>query len=859
MAAHIKEAIAEQLGLPGLVRINMETDLLEEEYTKFAFIICGNSIDRHDLWDSGNAEFLNTIVNPDAPFSNRLAQLCSAAKVRRCQRDICSRMRERMMDSIAPRCQWSPFRDWAVTAMACQALFTPAERKRRRAFTHLVMAATLCHRLLADYAGEDSKQLDGILVGKRGERYETDLTGVAEVIYWMLTIQNANGTGHILEGKWGPRFLPRDFVRTGVITSMTAAEDLGLCMNRLWNLMAVMERREVDLPGLLEQATSHHPSRFTQKGHKKCRPRKCPFNTLDTSKMKQLHKIAHCRCRQMVYPVSMIEKSISKGTGSVWSRHEIKPLTGVGVRYAAISHVWMDGTGIGIGKRAGIGIVNKCLSDFFLRIAQRLNCDGIWWDTISLPTNDALRKKCIDNMHENYRAAECTILHDNFLLNFEWSEDGSPCVAIVLSSWFTRGWTALELHESKRVKVLFKGPDPNNPLIKDLDDDILAKHPATAPRAHWIATRIIQRMRRRSASRGWDRPIDNMRDLLAIIQPRSVCRIEDKTTIAGLLADLAPMTDCDDCSSVPTNDASRAVIKDHIKHHTTERVLKRLPRLGHASLLHGKPTLRESGAFSWAPAAIYDMPVETAGELEDSARTDFLMSVDADGGVTGSWHYRGVSAEECREKGAITPLDGSDTATVARVQCALQQNRLACVLLREGRITKPWLLVMTVGGGRGQRCRSSLEEEGRGEVGDVVVDCRYVGAVKVSWLYEKATAAADWGRYGRATFRLGHDEGRPVVDAGYVLPQIMEGCLHDSLFDSAAGDGRGEEKREGEENGGVEDMYKEEEEDEESAKDADRKERDGDKDKDDAEEIPSDEEVGWFSSDEEGPAKPKWY
>ncbi|RYP37609.1 hypothetical protein DL768_010852 [Monosporascus sp. mg162] len=98
-------------------------------------------------------------------------------------------------------------------------------------------------------------------------------------------------------------------------------------------------------------------------------------------------------------------------------------------------------------------------------------------------------------MHENYRKAECTILHDNFLLNFDWTDDGSPCVAIVLFSWFTRGWTALELHESKRVKVLFKGPDPHSPLVKDLDDNILAKRPAAASRAYWIATHIIQRIR----------------------------------------------------------------------------------------------------------------------------------------------------------------------------------------------------------------------------------------------------------------------------------------------------------------------------------------------------------------------------
>ena len=154
-------------------------------------------------------------------------------------------------------------------------------------------------------------------------------------------------------------------------------------------------------------------------------------------------------------------------------------------------------------------------------------------------------------------------------------------------------------------------------------------------------------MRRRSASREKDRPIENMQDHLAIIQLRSVCRIEDKSAIAGLLAGLPP-TDCHLCNEVPAGASSRERIKSHIKEHTTERVLRRLPKLGHASLLHGRRTLRESGPFSWAPAAVHDLPVETAGDLEDGSIRDLTLSADDMGGVTGDWCYRGLSAEECQ-------------------------------------------------------------------------------------------------------------------------------------------------------------------------------------------------------------------
>src|SRR4051794_40024482 len=112
-----------------------------------------------------------------------------------------------------------------------------------------------------------------------------------------------------------------------------------------------------------------------------------------------------------------------------------------------------------------MGLVHCCLDAYFRRITARLNCTGFWWDTISLPTDDKVRKREIDTMHHKYRSATHTVVHDNYLVDFEWADDGTPCIALVLSSWFTRGWTALELHESKSVKVLYKGPDPQNPLI----------------------------------------------------------------------------------------------------------------------------------------------------------------------------------------------------------------------------------------------------------------------------------------------------------------------------------------------------------------------------------------------------------
>ncbi|RYP37608.1 hypothetical protein DL768_010851 [Monosporascus sp. mg162] len=328
-----------------------------------------------------------------------------------------------------------------------------------------------------------------------------------------------------------------------------------------------------------------------------------------------------------------------------------------------------------------------------------------------------------------------------------------------------------------------------------------------------------------------------MRDLLAIIQPRSVCRIEDKTTIAGLLADLPP-TDCQHCNEVPTDASSKHRAKEHLKKLTTKRVLRRLPKLAHASLLHGKPTLCDSGLFSWVFAAVYDMPVEMAGDLEDSALGSLSLSVDSMGGVTGSWHYWGLSAEGC-EAGAITSKDGSDTATVARVTEALR-NRRACVLLREGRNTKPWLLVMAVGWGQ--------HTEG-GRVKEVV-DCRYVGAVKVSWLWE----AEGWSRYGIQEFRLGHDGTRDVVDALGLLPKVIEGGYREPLSKTPSGGGSEGEVKDRKEKEVKEDGQEEEEKEDEQQEDEGEDEGE---EGDDAG-ASSDSEIEYYSSDSDGPARPKW-
>ncbi|KEY71550.1 hypothetical protein S7711_09972 [Stachybotrys chartarum IBT 7711] len=133
----------------------------------------------------------------------------------------------------------------------------------------------------------------------------------------------------------------------------------------------------------------------------------------------------------------------------------------------AISHVWSDGTGNGAWTS---GKVNECLYSYFRKIAEQFQCEGIWWDTVCIPQQDRiLRSKALNVMQANYEYARITLVHDCFLRKLSWADPGTACFAIIMSPWFSRGWTALELAKSRKVKIIFKDS------IKDLDEVILKK------------------------------------------------------------------------------------------------------------------------------------------------------------------------------------------------------------------------------------------------------------------------------------------------------------------------------------------------------------------------------------------------
>ncbi|RYP69429.1 hypothetical protein DL769_005283 [Monosporascus sp. CRB-8-3] len=102
-------------------------------------------------------------------------------------------------------------------------------------------------------------------------------------------------------------------------------------------------------------------------------------------------------------------------------------------------------------------------------------------------------------MLQNISRAKYTVIHDLNLVNILWTDSGVAAVAITLSTWFMRGWTAAELNANQwkelSAKVLFRNSNPEipDPAIKDLQQDIPPFSPGALPDpAHLNAAQVIQ-------------------------------------------------------------------------------------------------------------------------------------------------------------------------------------------------------------------------------------------------------------------------------------------------------------------------------------------------------------------------------
>lgn len=417
-----------------------------------------------------------------------------------------------------------------------------------------------------------------------------------ELNYLMLSRSPSEVTSvsalHIWEATKDTRSLPSyEIYKRAIKAAEEQAQLFGICQNRLWNVVSGCERAEFDLPALLLAIeTSKQSNKFRHEenlgrkvaignDHHGCTPDVCHFASLDSTRVSQLHKCRPQDCKLIHFSSSVFNSSYERFTW--WWDDQLffkGPKVTKEKDYIAISHVWSDGTGVGVRSDRA---VNRCLFKYFCQIAKELECKAIWWDTISVPIEREMRAAALKKMHLNFHDAKYTVVHDNYTVDYPWKDDGSPCIALVFSPWFNRGWTALELVVSKNVKVIFRDPkNKDEYVLKDLEKEVLAQHPALSSRGHWIASKIIRDLR--------DTKVDSLSGLSRILKTRNTSWPRDRYVIAALLAGIVP-------------DLTHTNMQTKI----TQDIIMSFSKIDASFLLHGQPTISELGPFSWCPSNVF--------------------------------------------------------------------------------------------------------------------------------------------------------------------------------------------------------------------------------------------------------------
>ncbi|KAI8952087.1 hypothetical protein F4801DRAFT_541870 [Xylaria longipes] len=621
------------------------------------------------------------------------------SEIRVCGSEKCQR-RKLDLATVAPPCQWDGFRDLILTVLSC---WMPG------VLTDIVewlLPQTMETKL--------PKAWDEIPRAPCA-----DLHGMIDLWTWAWRV--AFGTDDLKHSGFNSLGLlsgPLADLERGLapgyefraIEISAQSKDYGICPNRIWNISLQSPRGVADISSILRVATNM-PLVGLEVEHEECTDQHC-LHSQDNSTVKaQAHK---CQtgisgtCRDEIrFPSASLNALFARQAkaqepltwqNTAWRRRikqdNVPAVCEPAESYVAISHVWSDGTGVGLKSP---GQVNACLYELFSHIAARLDCDGIWWDAISIPTERNARRIAINSMLENFERAKVTVVHDEHLVNFQWKDDGTPAVALVLSSWFTRGWTAGELFASRDhpVKVLFADPDDpaGPPLLKDLDDDILAGDSKNSDResfhmnvhpqviynkaggavhpGHFVATDIIRILRPIApdicvdSANGdtWESGTptkENLRSLLRILRPRTTSWPKDRTIIAGLL------------SLTPEEFASARTEPDLAK-----RILSMFGQVDVTELIHGEIPITRAGPWSWCPQSIFSMG-------------RFQSAVSSSCGVTpNGWLSGRFAAFEVLDNDDILPY-GSHPSLVSRVSAALYRRRrcllLTTTLLQESRL-----------------------------------------------------------------------------------------------------------------------------------------------------------------------------
>ncbi|KAF8849756.1 hypothetical protein BDZ45DRAFT_732044 [Acephala macrosclerotiorum] len=764
---------------------------------------CANLGERKWNWGRFDSDFLKLRVHPTDNFLNKVAAICKRAGMKVCHNDRCVESKRRV-ESAAPSCGWKFFREWAVQSITCQMEMSP-RKNGVPAHKHIAAAMRLFYVVLEQYYASDSV-IEEELLGFNGSTEKLDIIQVVDVIYWALTVQYRMGYDSYIPNRWPDNLIRGESLPQACLHAEKEIERMELCKYRVNNLANASVRKGGELPAIVEalkKAQLKHP------GHNKCTSAKCVVKYNNNNVKKQVHT-SRCdgKCGKWTITREKLRKPIMSkppvpAITSLWNKDTIL-LQNADEGYIAISHGWADGTGgkpdipeedlkgldedemrKRLARDSAFNAVNTCYLEYFRHVAKmvewryRLKITGIWWDALSNLRkwgsdgwSDGLRKRAVQRMHENYRQAKVTIVHDKYLLGFKFSEfedKHSACLAITMSPWFSRGWPALELNVSERVVVLFGGEDKNTPDLQDLAE-ILPHHPAFSLRGHWVASLLIQKVQR---------PIKNISHLLAVLHTRGTSWPQDIKLISALLVEWEGVGKKRDWSA-----------KEAVEVEYTKGILVKTKKILCSALFHGFETIQRTGPFSWSPKALKDMPTGATDDFDKNQHDDsdedgdnesdeqqlgdfygkhHILTINRDGSIQGNWYYRFLEPGDTKEgvltayKPTIEPYgEGlhseyrgkariSEPADKDLLKPSLRNWRDYLLLRDETNSDGPALLAAAV--------KMNTENDG-GSI-SVEYDCRYIMTVMEKRPIKYAT---DDSRYELAEIRFGR-EGRDDVNA----------------------------------------------------------------------------------------------
>jgi hypothetical protein len=653
-----------------------------------------------------------------------LAIACRAFKIRNCTNSQCLEKREDL-DKSAPECRWTEFRDWALVAMSCHSSSSSLEDHESEKRRILDSAVEYCRDVYVRLKFENWD-----------EDRVPDLFGTCQILYWMMPGGPAIDP---MVNAWGKSVIDIPKIREAI--RLSSYREARVCRRRLWSLVEASDRKVIDLPAILSML-QRFPSSFHTRDHRDCTADTCHFDDDNTTENLQHHKCGDRSCGEhMYFDPEEIDRILVHGSpeehfSTAWSIPKPENPSFAGARdWMAISHVWADGTGRGGGKSPGT--VNFCLVDFFAKIAEskEIGCNSIWWDTICVPSGDN-KRLALKRMHHNYRDAKHTLVHDEELARFDWKNDGSPCLALALSTWFTRGWTALELQQSRSIKVVFRNPDTGEPLIKDLEKDILAEKTGSSIHlAHRVASAVIRQVRgSRPTMVSWT-------NIVSTLKPRSTSWAMDRLIIASLMAGV-----CD----FPPN---------WTQSNMTKAILLNRPRITPRALLHGRITMCDMGPWSWCPISILDLENDIIGQP---------LEITTSGAILGSWSCMPLNHAEIHH---IVPSHQSVMLQVEDALC--HENR--CLLLTlhgtKSGVPRDCLLVMNWGssllnGKKTRHCQYIgavvASYQGRGFTCEICMGCEE----EIGWHDEDGISSqgADWGGWTQLHFEVNEKKVTDVQD-----------------------------------------------------------------------------------------------